>query len=86
MSNTVDDTSVSPLEDQIGEADRNIAAFDDEIARLKEALAASQTDIEQSRQQQDDVRASIQETRGLMTSLVALQEAASDEQERIRAE
>ena len=83
LSNTVDDTSASPLEDKIGEAGRNIAAFEDEIARLKEELEASQTAIEQSRQQQDHVRASIQETRGLMVSLVALQEAASDEKERI---
>ncbi len=83
LSNTVADTSASPLEDKIGEADRNIAAFDEEIARLRKELEASQTAIEQSRQQQDDVRASIQETRGLMSSLVALQEAASDEKERI---
>ncbi|MDC3015521.1 chromosome segregation protein SMC [Luminiphilus sp.] len=83
LSNTVDDTSASPLEDKIGEADRNIAAFEEEIARLREELEASQTAIEQSRQQQDDVRASIQETRGLMSSLVALQQAASDEKERI---
>ena len=83
LSNTVDDTSASPLEDKIGEADRNVAAFEEEIARLRDELEASQTAIEQSRQQQDDVRASIQETRGLMSSLVALQEAASDEKERI---
>ena len=82
LSATTGDTTGSPLDAKIEEADRKIAGFESEISRLKEQLAVSHTSIEQSRQQQDDIRASIQETRGLMSSLVALQEAASDEQER----
>ena len=77
LAATTGDTTGSPLGAKIEEADRKIAAFESEISRLKEQLAVSHTSIEQSRQQQDDIRASIQETRGLMSSLVALQEAAS---------
>ena len=82
LSDSTGDSMESPLAARIAESDRNIAEFEAEISRLKEELAVSHTSIERSRQQQDDTRASIQETRGLMASLVALQEAASDEQER----
>ncbi len=81
LSDSTGDITESPLDARIAEADRKIAGFAAEIDRLKQDLAVSHTSIERSRQQQDDIRATIQETRGLMASLVALQEAASDEQE-----
>jgi predicted nucleic acid-binding Zn-ribbon protein len=46
-------------------------------------LTESQTAIEQGRQQQDAIRATIQENRGHIASLTALQEGASDDRERI---
>ena len=82
LSDSTGDSTESPLTARISEADRKVTEFEVEISRLKEELAVSHTSIERSRQQQDDIRANIQETRGLMASLVALQEAASDEQER----
>ena len=82
LSDSTGDITESPLDARIAEADRKIAGFAAETGRLKQDLAVSHTSIERSRQQQDDIRARIQETRGLMASLVALQEAASDEQER----
>ena len=60
LAATTGDTTGSPLGAKIEEADRKIAAFESEISRLKEQLAVSHTSIEQSRQQQDDIRASIQ--------------------------
>ena len=71
----------SPLAAKLAQADRDIASRESELEELKKALAESQTAIEQSRGQQDDVRAAIQETRGQVASLVALQEAASDDRE-----
>ncbi len=46
-------------------------------------MTESQTAIEQGRQQQDAIRATIQENRGHIASLTALQEGASDDRERI---
>ena len=72
----------SPLQAKIEESDRNIEKYESEATRLREALAASQTTIEQARTEQDDVRSGIQETRGHIASLTALQESASDDRER----
>ena len=82
LSDSTGDVTESPLDARIAKADQKIAGFAVEIGRFKQDLAVSHTSIERFRQQQDDIRARIQETRGLMASLVALQEAASDEQER----
>ena len=79
-SESTDEVS-SPLVAKLEQADRDIAGRESELEELKRALGESQTAIEQSRRQQDDVRAAIQETRGQVASLVALQEAASDDRE-----
>ncbi len=82
LSATTGGSGESHLDLKIEESDRRIAGFEAELGDLKEKVEVAHTSLEQYRQQQDDIRASIQEIRGLMTSLVALQEAASDEQER----
>jgi chromosome segregation protein len=76
------DEAVSPLSAKIEQADCEIESQEAEMADLRGQLADSQALIEQSRQQQDDIRAALQETRGHIASLTALQEAASDDQER----
>ena len=73
---------VSALSAKIEQVDREIETREAEIANLRGQLTDSQSAIEQSRQQQDDIRAGLQETRGHIASLTALQEAASDDRER----
>ena len=76
------DEAVLPLSGKIEQADREIESRAAEITDLRGQLTDSQALIEQSRQQQDDIRAALQETRGHIASLTALQEAASDDRER----
>ena len=76
------DEAVSPLSAKIEQSDREIDSREAEMANLRGQLTDSQSAIEQSRQQQDDIRAALQETRGHIASLTALQEAASDDRER----
>ncbi|MGB1916627.1 MAG: chromosome segregation protein SMC [Luminiphilus sp.] len=76
------DEAVSPLSAKIEQSDREIETREAEMANVRGQLTDSQSAIEQSRQQQDDIRAALQETRGQIASLTALQEAASDDRER----
>ena len=76
------DEAVSPLSVKIEQADREIESREAEMTDLRGQLTGSQALIEQSRQQQDNIRAALQETRGHIASLTALQEAASDDRER----
>ena len=76
------DEAISPLSAKIEQSDREIDSREAEMANLRGQLTDSQSAIEQSRQQQDDIRAALQETRGHIASLTALQEAASDDRER----
>ena len=76
------DEAVSPLSAKIEQSDSEIESREAEMANLRGQLTDSQSAIEQSRQQQDDIRAALQETRGHIASLTALQEAASDDRER----
>ena len=78
-----EESEVSPLNAKIQQAEQNIAGREVEIQQIQRDLSDSQSTIEQSRQQQDEVRAAIQEARGHIVSLTALQEAASDDRERI---
>ena len=76
------DEALSPLSAKIEQGDREIEGREAEMTDLRGQLTDSQALIEQSRQQQDDIRAALQETRGHIASLTALQEAASDDRER----
>ena len=76
------DEAISPLSAKIEQSDREIDSREAEMANLRGQLTDSQSAIEQSRQQQDDIRAALQEMRGHIASLTALQEAASDDRER----
>ena len=76
------DEATSPLSTKIEQADHEIESREAEMSDLRGQLTDSQSLIERSRQQQDDIRAALQETRGQIASLTALQEASSDERER----
>ena len=78
-----DESAVEPLQANIDNADRDIQSKEQHIQTLQKQLTESQTAIEQGRQQQDAIRATIQENRGHSASLTALQEGASDDRERI---
>jgi chromosome segregation protein len=78
-----DESAVEPLQDNIDRADRDIQSKEQEMQTLQKQLTESQAAIEQGRQQQDAIRAAIQENRGHIASLTALQEGASDDRERI---
>ena len=82
LSSTPTDATTSPLAKKIEQADLAMAEREAGLVELKEDLAGSHAAIEQARRQQDDVRSAIQEARGHMASLTALQEAASDDRER----
>ena len=77
------ESEVEPLQINIDNADRDIQSKEQEIQALQKQLTESQTAIEQGRQEQDAIRATIQENRGHIASLTALQEGASDDRERI---
>jgi chromosome segregation protein len=77
------DSSDTPYLSNIESADRTIAELEAQIADLQQQLSDSQTAIERARGEQDSVRAAIQESRGHIASLTALQEATADERERI---
>jgi chromosome segregation protein len=77
------ESAVEPLQANIDKADHDIHNKEQDIQALQKQLTDSQAAIEQGRQQQDAIRASIQETRGHIASLTALQEGASDDRERI---
>ena len=74
--------AASPLSAKIEQSNREIESREAEMDNLRGQLTDSQSLIEQSREQQDDIRAALQETRGHIASLTALQEAASDDRER----
>jgi chromosome segregation protein len=83
---SLDDTaeaSAVPYASDIEQADRTITELEAQIATFQRQLSESQTAIERSRVEQDDVRASIQEIRGQIASLNALQQATPDDRERI---
>ena len=82
LSSTPTDATTSPLAKKIEQADLAMVEREAGLVELKEDLAGSHAAIEQARRQQDDVRSAIQEARGHMASLTALQEAASDDRER----
>ncbi len=82
LSSTPTDATTSPLAKKIEQASLAMAEREAGLVELKEDLAGSHAAIEQARRQQDDVRSAIQEARGHMASLTALQEAASDDRER----
>ena len=82
LSSAPTDVTTSPLAKKIEQADRAMAERETGLVELKEELAGSHAAIEQARRQQDDIRSAIQEARGHMASLTALQEAASDDRER----
>jgi len=77
------DVSATSFAKEIEQADRNIAELEAQIADIQQQLSESQTAIERARVEQDNVRAVIQESRGHIASLTALQQAAPDEGERI---
>jgi chromosome segregation protein len=78
-----EDADGSPLVAKIEQTDRDIVEREQAIQALQMQLAESQQQIESARTEQDDIRAAIQEVRGHIASLTALQEAASDDGERI---
>lgn len=77
------DAAATPFAANIEQADRTITELEAQIAESQHQLRESQTAIEQARGEQDDVRALIQESRGHIASLTALQQAAPDDRARI---
>ena len=80
---TAVDVSATSFAKEIEQADRHIAELEAQIADIQQQLSESQAAIEQARVEQDNVRAVIQESRGHIASLTALQQAAPDEEERV---
>lgn len=83
LRSDTEDADGSPLVAKVEQADKDIVEREQAIQALQVQLAESQQQIESARTEQDDIRAAIQETRGHIASLTALQEAASDDGERI---
>ena len=77
------DTGGAPYLANIEEADRTITELESQISNLQQELSESQSAIEQARSEQDSVRATIQESRGHIASLTALQQATPDDRARI---
>ncbi len=77
------EASAVPYASDIEQADQAITELEAQISTLQRELNESQVAIEQRRVEQDDVRATIQEIRGQIASLNALQQATPDDGERI---
>ena len=75
-----EDSSAGKL---IADADAAVVQRESELNTLQVTLAEQRAKVEEAREQQDGVRAEIQEIRGQISSLTALQEAAADDRERI---
>jgi chromosome segregation protein len=78
-----EDAEIAPLVARVAETEREIQERERTITELQRDLAESQQKIESARAEQDDIRASVQEVRGHIASLTALQDAASDDRERV---
>ncbi len=73
--------SVDELDLKIEEINTIVAQHEGEIEQLDQTLQRQRTDMEQLRQEQDQYRVRLQQLRGQQASLVALQEAATEDSE-----
>ena len=83
-SELVDDDmgiSVDELDLKIEEINTIVAQRESEIEQLDQTIQRHRTDMEQLRQEQDRYRVRLQQLRGQQASLLALQEAATEDSE-----